>query len=63
MLHHLLLAVNAVRQEVYLRTGDYLLVANRLALHDRGRCSLRMGRKGLQARVSQILFVQDYHTP
>ena len=43
--------------------GDYLLVANRLALHDRGRCSLRMGRKGLQARVSQILFVQDYHTP
>ena len=42
VLHHLLPAVRAVRQEVYLGAGDYLLVANRLALHDRGRCSLRI---------------------
>jgi hypothetical protein len=63
VLYHLLLAARAVRQEVYLRAGDYLIVANRLALHDRGRCSLRMGRSGMQARVSQILYVQDYHIP
>jgi hypothetical protein len=63
VLQHFLSAVRAVRQEVYLCAGDYLIVANRLALHDRGRCSLRLGRTGRQARVSQILFVQDYHAP
>jgi alpha-ketoglutarate-dependent taurine dioxygenase len=63
VLQHLLSAARAVRQEVYLCAGDYLIVSNRRALHDRGRCSLRLGRTGWRARVSQILFVQDYHAP
>jgi hypothetical protein len=61
-MHHLIEAARAVRQEVYLKAGDCLLVANRLAMHDRGRCSLRLSRSGLQSRVSQILFVQEYHS-
>jgi len=60
-MHHLIEAAKAVRQEVYLKAGDCLLVANRLAMHDRGRCSLRLSRRGLQSRISRILFVQEYH--
>jgi alpha-ketoglutarate-dependent taurine dioxygenase len=61
-MHHLIEAARAVRQEVYLKAGDCLLVANRVAMHDRGRCSLRLSRSGLQSRVSQILFVQECHS-
>ena len=61
-MHHLIQAAGTVRQEVYLEAGDCLLVANRLALHDRGRCSLRLSQRGLQSRVSQILFVQEYQS-
>lgn len=62
VMHYLIEAAKSIRQDVYLQAGDCLLVANRLAMHDRGRCSLRMSRGGLKSRVSQILFVQEYHS-
>jgi alpha-ketoglutarate-dependent taurine dioxygenase len=49
----------AVRQEVHLASGDYLLIDNRRVLHDRGRCSLEVSENTLRARRTQILFVQE----
>lgn len=41
-------------------SGDVLIVNNRAALHDRALCSLSLSKKGLRARISRILFVQDF---
>lgn len=52
-------AAAAVRFELHLEPGDYLLVNNRVALHDRTRCSLEIGRDGIKSRISHIAFVQE----
>lgn len=49
-----------VRIGLHQSSGDVLIVNNRAALHDRGLCSLSLSKSGLRARISRILFVQDF---
>jgi hypothetical protein len=52
-------AASRVRTDLVLEPGDFLLVNNRVALHDRTRCSLELGQHHIKARVTHILFVQE----
>lgn len=49
-----------VRLGVQQTSGDILIVNNRAALHDRTLCSLSLSKRGLRARISRILFLQDF---
>jgi hypothetical protein len=51
----------AVRINFPQLVGDVLVVNNRLALHDRGLCSLSLSRQAIRARVSRILFIQKFN--
>ncbi|MEI7993456.1 MAG: TauD/TfdA family dioxygenase [Methylococcaceae bacterium] len=59
VLRFFLKAAQDVRIDLSLQPGDFLFVNNRAALHDRSRCSLKLGVDSIQARVTQILFVQE----
>lgn len=59
VLRHFLAAAALVRIDLALEPGDFLLVNNRTALHDRTRCSLELGLDRISSRVSHILFVQE----
>ena len=52
-------AADASRIEIALEAGDFLLVNNRAALHDRSRCTLEIGLSGIRSRLSIISFVQE----
>lgn len=52
-------AAAASRLEIALEPGDFLLVNNRAALHDRSRCTLEIGLSSIRSRVSLISFVQE----
>jgi len=49
-------AAARVRSEIGLDAGDILLINNRSALHDRGRCTLRLGLDAVHSRLVQIVF-------
>jgi alpha-ketoglutarate-dependent taurine dioxygenase len=59
VLRSFLEAAGQVRIDLALEPGDYLLVNNRMTLHDRTRCSLELGRNGIHSRVTHIAFVQE----
>ncbi len=52
----------ASRIDIALDPGDFLLINNRAALHDRTRCTLEIGMSGIRSRVSLICFVQELST-
>jgi alpha-ketoglutarate-dependent taurine dioxygenase len=62
VLREFMAAAAASRIEIALDLGDFLLVNNRAALHDRTRCTLELGASETRSRVSQILFVQELRT-
>jgi len=55
-------AAAASRIDIPLEPGDFLLINNRAALHDRTRCTLELGPSGTRSRVSLICFVQELAT-
>jgi alpha-ketoglutarate-dependent taurine dioxygenase len=49
-----------VRIGLPLTAGDILVINNRVALHDRGLCSLSLSKDAMRARISRILFLQNF---
>lgn len=55
-------AAASSRIDIVLEQGDFLLINNRVALHDRTRCTLELGLSDIRSRVSHICFVQELST-
>lgn len=48
-----------VRIGIFLEAGDFLIINNRCALHDRDRCGLELNLDSLNSRITNILFVKE----